>query len=285
MGGACRAARRRFSIPPQALWSLLAGPTGRRGRLAVATRRGGVRVFLDVEAVLFDMGGTLLDYPMPSWPVMAARCLEGAYAYLVRPESELAPPAAAMPDPAEAHARRARPATGAPIAHRAMMGLRRVVRSLSGRTLPRMAEACTRPLLAHGRPFDDALPVTLALKERGYRLGLVSNTPWGTPEYLWSKQLDRFGLAEHFAVRCFSSDIGFRKPDPRIFESALQRLGVRPERAGDDPAADIAGAARLAMRTVLLLRPGHRRLPGDAKPDLCVTTLHQLLAHLPPRCT
>jgi len=247
---------------------------------------GGGRVFTDVEAVLFDMGGTLLDYPMPSWPVMAARCLEGAYAYLVRPESELAPPAAAMPDPAKAHARRARPATDAPLAHRVMMGLRRVVRSLSGRTLPRMAEACTRPILAHGRPFDDALPVTLTLKERGYRLGLVSNTPWGTPEYLWSKQLDRFGLAEHFDVRCFSSDIGFRKPDPRIFESALQRLGVRPERAvfvGDDPAADIAGAARLGMRTVLIQRPGRRPSSDAAKPDLRVTTLWELVTFLPPR--
>ena len=243
-------------------------------------------MFTDVEAVLFDMGGTLLDYPLPSWPVMAARGIEGLYAYLVRPESELAPPAAAMPNPAEAHARRARPASDAPLVHRAMMALRRVIRSLSGRTLPRMAEACTRPLLAHGRLFEDALPAVLALKERGYRLGLVSNTPWGTPEYLWSKQLDRFGLTECFEVRAFSSDIGFRKPDPRIFQAALGRLGVRPERAvfvGDDPAADIAGAARLAMRTVLLLRPGHRPLPGDARPDLCVTTLRQLLTHLPPR--
>ncbi len=181
-----------------------------------------------IEAILFDMGGTLIDYPVPSWPLAAGKCIEGAYAYLVRPESELPPVAAAMPDAREAHQRRTAPAAGTPVPHRVLVGLRRVVRSVSGRTLPRMAEACARMLVADGRVFDDALPAVRALEARGYRLGIVSNTPWGTPEYLWANQLDRFGLGRHFRVACFSSGVGFRKPDTRIFRVALRGSGPRP---------------------------------------------------------
>jgi putative hydrolase of the HAD superfamily len=121
------------------------------------------------------------------------------------------------------------------------------------------------------------------LEARGYLLGIVSNTPWGTPDYLWQNQLARFGLTPHFAVACFSSGVGFRKPDVRIFQVALGRLGVPAARTlfvGDNPAADIAGAQQAGMHTALLLRPGQPRLPGDASPDLRISSLTELFDHL-----
>lgn len=249
----------------------------------------------DIDAVLFDMGGTLVDYPVPSWPVIAGRCLEGVYGYLVRRERDLPPPAAAVPGPEEAHARRPTPAPDTALPHRIMLALRRMVRSLSGRTLPRMAEACARPLVASARLFDDSLPVLRTLKDRGYRLGLVSNTPWGTPDYLWENQVQRFSLEPYFEVRLFSSVFGLRKPDARIFQAALDGLGVPAARAvfiGDNPEADILGAAGAGMRTVLIERPGRpasqksARRPvrqDPAKPDLRVKSLAELLDHLPFR--
>jgi putative hydrolase of the HAD superfamily len=238
----------------------------------------------DVEAVLFDMGGTLVDYPIPSWPILFTRCAQGMYGYLVRPEGERPPPAAAFPDPAGGLLRPTPTGPDTALAHRAMVALRRIVRSLSDRTLPHMAEACARPLTADGKLYDDTLPTLGELRARGYRLGLVSNTPWGTPEYLWVSQLDRFGLTAWFEVRIFSSHFGVRKPNPRIFQAALDALGVAAPRAvfvGDNPRADIAGAARLGMRSVLIARPGWN-LPRVTKtPDLTIETLSDLLAHLP----
>ena len=241
-------------------------------------------MFSEIEAILFDLGGTLVDYPAPSWPQAALRCFKGTYAYLVRPGHEQPPPAAAVPDPGEAAARRPLPAPGTPLIHRIMLALRRMVRSLSGRSLPRMAEACARPLLAESRLYDDALPVILALEARGYRLGLVSNTPWGTPEYLWESQVERFHLAPHFPVRCFSSVIGFQKPDRRIFEVALGRLGVPAAKTlfvGNDPEADVAGAAGVGMLTAFIRRRGQPGPQVDPPADACIETLTELLDRLP----
>ena len=138
--------------------------------------------------------------------------------------------------------------------------------------------------MANARLFDDSLPTLQALRGRGYRLGLVSNTPWGTPDYLWVGQLERFALAPLFDAACFSSDVGFRKPDARIFQTALERLGAPVRHAmfvGDDPAADVAGAATIGIRTVLIARDG--RAPDQIRPtpDLRIATLTELLAHLP----
>jgi len=259
-------------------------------------------LFAEIEAILFDLGGTLVDYPSPGWPVMAGRCLRGVYAFVVRPEREHPPRIAVVPDARQAHALRGSAPAGAHFAHRLMLALRRMARGLSGRSLPRLAEACARPLLASGRLYDDAMPTILALEGRGYRLGLVSNTPWGTPEYLWEGQVERFGLAPHFPVRCFSSVVGFSKPDARIFQAAMAQVGAPPARTlfvGNDLAADIAGAAAVGMRTALVRRGGHAstlfRKHGRAKPggalsqakarrpqaDICVQTLAQLLDYLP----
>jgi FMN phosphatase YigB (HAD superfamily) len=243
-------------------------------------------VFTDIEAVLFDLGGTLIDYPLPSVPVMAGRCIQGVYRFLVGPEDRLAPPATSVPGPDEAQARRRAASPDSPLPHRLMTALRRMVRSVSGRTLPRIGEACARPLVAGGRLFDDALPTVRALVDRGYRLGCVSNTPWGTPDYLWTGQLERFALAPLFEVCLFSSDIGFRKPDARIFRAALNRLGVAPDRSvfvGDDAEADIAGARGVGVHTVHVVRPDRARSGPDPGPDLRVETLVELLDHLPPR--
>lgn len=91
-----------------------------------------------------------------------------------------------------------------------------------------------------------------ALKRRGLRIGLVSNTgrTWG--RFLKPIQ-DDLGIGKYFDVRVFSDEVGIRKPEPAIFERALEQLGLRPAEVvhvGDDLIADVAGSKALGMRAV-----------------------------------
>ncbi len=94
--------------------------------------------------------------------------------------------------------------------------------------------------------------VLAALKRMGYRVGLVSNTgrTWG--RFLRPIQ-DDLGVGRYFDDRVFSDEIGTRKPEPAIFEAALEHLSLRPEEAvhvGDDVIADVTGSKALGIRAV-----------------------------------
>jgi putative hydrolase of the HAD superfamily len=93
-----------------------------------------------------------------------------------------------------------------------------------------------------------------SLRARGLRTGLVSNA--FDPPALLHRDLEQMGIAERLDTVVFSSEVGRRKPDPLIFETALGRLGVDPARAlfvGDRRYEDVRGASELGMKTVLAL--------------------------------
>ena len=101
-------------------------------------------------------------------------------------------------------------------------------------------------------PIEPAREVLAALQGRGMRLALCSNAPY--PAELMQEQLGRLGLLRYFEVVLFSSEVGWRKPNPRIFTELLDRLGLVAERVwfvGDDWQADIEGAAASGMRAIL----------------------------------
>ncbi|MBS2036872.1 HAD family hydrolase [bacterium] len=92
--------------------------------------------------------------------------------------------------------------------------------------------------------FPDSLPALEAL--RGIPLALVSDAQrfWLEPE------MKRLGLDTYFPVRIISSDYGYRKPDRRLFQRALEQLSVPAEQAvfiGDSPFRDIYGAQQAGL--------------------------------------
>ena len=100
--------------------------------------------------------------------------------------------------------------------------------------------------------YPHVASVLAALKRDGYRVGLISNTgrTWG--RFLRPIQ-DDLGIGKYFDDRVFSDEIGIRKPEPAIFEAALQHLGLRTEEVvhvGDDLDADIGGSKALGLRAV-----------------------------------
>jgi putative hydrolase of the HAD superfamily len=99
------------------------------------------------------------------------------------------------------------------------------------------------------------------LRNAGTKLAIVSNT--FVPPHCLDGHLEREGLLEFFPVRIYSSSVRYRKPHPRIFELALDQIGVPASRAlfiGDLLVADIAGAKRAGMRTIW--KPGKPRAGG-----------------------
>jgi len=128
------------------------------------------------------------------------------------------------------------------------------------------------------------VPETLeTLRREGLAIGMVSNTgrTWG--RYLRRIQ-DRLGIGRFFDVRVFSDEIGVRKPESGIFRTALERLGLPPERVahvGDDVETDVGGAKASGMRAIWFNagRKGHRPAFGSWTPastDRADAEIHDL---------
>jgi putative hydrolase of the HAD superfamily len=137
-------------------------------------------------------------------------------------------------------------------------------------------DAYTSPVLAH--PPDLCPGAGRAVRElaaRGVSLGIVSNTG-RTPGVILRRVLERHELLGYFGAISYSDEVGFRKPEARIFHVTLERAGVVPDEAvhiGDNPDADVVGAQGVGMRAAHYTA-GFRRPSAEA--DLLIPDLVML---------
>jgi putative hydrolase of the HAD superfamily len=105
---------------------------------------------------------------------------------------------------------------------------------------------------------------------KNYMLGVISNTM-----SLASKVfLEKFNLAGYFRVQVYSGEVGYRKPHPKIFQIALERLGVLASEAvhvGNDSREDVKGPKKVGMKAILV--GSH-----DPEADLVVGSLAEVPA-------
>jgi len=106
-------------------------------------------------------------------------------------------------------------------------------------------------------PYPDSLPALRRLREAGLTTVVVTN---GLAD-LQRLKAELAGLLDEVDAFVVSSDVGAGKPDPRVFQVALERAGAgaRSDRTlmvGDNPIRDVAGAQRLGIRTAWLTRDG-----------------------------
>jgi putative hydrolase of the HAD superfamily len=99
-----------------------------------------------------------------------------------------------------------------------------------------------------------------------YHLAVVSDAQsvYGLPE------LRATGLAGYFSPIIISGDYGYRKPDPRLFQAALQALRVSPEEAifiGNDRLRDVYGARQVGMKTILFCPNGVPSGSPETEPE------------------
>lgn len=96
----------------------------------------------------------------------------------------------------------------------------------------------------------DHVPDTLEyLLNSGYRLGVLSNRENPCQDYL-----DELDLMQYFELSLVAGEVGAWKPDPLIFEKALEQFGCHPVHAvyiGDNYYADVIGAQRAGLQPVL----------------------------------
>ncbi|WP_091014975.1 HAD family hydrolase [Paenibacillus amylolyticus] len=82
-----------------------------------------------------------------------------------------------------------------------------------------------------------------------YQTGLITN---GQTDIQYGK-IDQLGIREDYDHIIVSEEAGVKKPDPRIFQLALDHFGLSPEQCiyiGDHPVNDIEGAASVGMSTI-----------------------------------
>lgn len=228
------------------------------------------------KAVIFDLGNTLVSYyTNEQWPAILEQSI-GEVARHLRQRGLM------RVDPGELAAR-VQAERGESADHRVKPleeRLGRIFKLEPGEAEP--VELCRlfiKPIFSLARRYDDVLPTLDDVRRRGLRIGILSNTSWGSPAELWREELHRHGLHAMADAAAFCRDCGWRKPAPQPFQFLLGKLGLAAGQCvfvGDDPRWDIDGPRAIGMDAVLIDRTGSAQF-ADERP---IRSLAELMARV-----
>jgi putative hydrolase of the HAD superfamily len=115
-----------------------------------------------------------------------------------------------------------------------------------------------------------------ALKTRGCKLALLTNGDSETQRW----KIRRFDLDGYFQAVLIEGELGFGKPDPRVYRGALSALGVsalNTVMVGDNPEWDVKAPQREGIRTAWICRPGREDLRAlGIVPDWTIGSVAEL---------
>lgn len=122
----------------------------------------------------------------------------------------------------------------------------------------------------------DAAETLTALRAAGYRMGLVSNAGDNRDVF---QLVEKFDIEQYFDFVLTSAACSYRKPHPRIFELALAHWGYMPDQAamvGDRLDADVGGSKMLGMFAIWIKRRAKNQGIAPTPPDAVVETLGEI---------
>jgi putative hydrolase of the HAD superfamily len=157
---------------------------------------------------------------------------------------------------------------------------------------------CGDTLIDEGTEVKDEMGATLSadlipgaaealqtLHARGYRMALVADGPENT----FRREFDQHNLEHYFECLAISELLGCEKPDRRMFEYALNQLGIAPAdygqvvMVGNNLSRDIKGANQLGIISIWIdWSPRRSKIPADAseQPRVTIKTPAELPAAL-----
>ena len=218
-----------------------------------------------IDAVIFDWGGTLTPWHSINIEQLWATICEPHFA-----AAEATAFAAAL-HTAEQELWR----SGAELRRSATMS-----QVFSGAGVSATAELIAsyqRAWEPHTFTDPEVLPLLGQLRERGIKVGVLSNTMW--PRDWHEEVFRRDGVLHLIDGSVYSSEIDWVKPHPEAFAAAMAAVGAaEPSRCvfvGDRPYDDVHGAQSAGMRAVLI--PNSDVPPfSDAVPDAVIDRLSEL---------
>lgn len=208
-----------------------------------------------VRAVIFDLGGTLIDWP--DWDEDIERRWALSYDYLISqlpgehwPARERYVQAMRQAEKNHWVQVEKRQASSKP-SDVIQDGFARLGQQASEQEVLVALDGYARAVDGWAIVFPDARQTLTTLRERGYKLGLLSNTWWAADWH--NAELATHGLNSLLDEIAYTSDLPRSKPHPSVFLHVAALLGVEPEECvmvGDRMADDIAGALEAGMRAV-----------------------------------
>jgi HAD superfamily hydrolase (TIGR01549 family) len=155
---------------------------------------------------------------------------------------------------------------------------------LEDETLRQALRAMYAVSQAYWQTDEDTIQTLERLRQDGYRLGMISNA---ADDEDVQTLVDRANLRPHFEFILTSAAVGVRKPNPQIFDLALEKLGIPARRAamiGDTLGADILGAQNAGIFSIWITRradsAANQAHAGTIKPEAVIQRLNELPALL-----
>lgn len=238
-----------------------------------------------LDTVVFDLGGTLIEYagPYAVWPDLETPGFMAVYQHLNQngwhlPEFEAFKQTGFELLPV----RWQRAAAGEQNLRLADL-LAEVLQATSVKNVPthnltQAAELYEAAICAQATLIPHAQEVVARVKAAGFKLGLVSNTMFSGKAHV--ADMERFGLLDYFDALVFSADANKWKPTAAPFLHVLAALGSVGETAvyiGDDPGSDMVGGQRAGMRTIHFQSSQRFPEPEGIQPDARIDKLTDLL--------
>ena len=207
-----------------------------------AVNRGERRTF---DAVLFDWCGTLVEYPL------AEDRFRRVLRALRRPDDDASVAAlVAAYREAELHPDAVESDRHCDLSAENHRATKLLICELAGIDRE-LAEAIERSFsdLATYPTYPEVIDVITTLANNNVRVGIVSDFHIDLRPHL-----DSLGLTDHISGFALSCEVGATKPNPQMFQTALNAVDVEPQRClmvGDNPTPD-TGAAELGIATLIL---------------------------------
>lgn len=206
-----------------------------------------------IKAVLFDLGNTLVHYfDDDDWPRVKAEGLARCADFIT---------SLGLPVPLSAEIERrildVRPMSGdnryVSLEYRLQYVFALAPEVLDGENIEKLQREFMRAVFPRAFVYPESISALETVRAAGLKTCLVSNTPWGSPPFLWREEMERLGLSPHFDAQVYCGDVGWRKPDGRIFAEATAKLGAQSGECamvGDHIEWDIEGATAAGMTAV-----------------------------------